>query len=95
VFGIADLPSSCDRGDAYVKTLGGARQCDTIAGMPPRRRRTKTTAEILRHPEVLAALRELGRQGGKKGARARWENVPPEKRSEGARKAALARWRRK
>jgi len=36
----------------------------------------------------------LGRKGGKKGGKARWEGVSPEERSEIARKAALARWRR-
>lgn len=37
----------------------------------------------------------LGRKGGKRGGKARWEGIPPEKRSELARKAALARWRKK
>lgn len=35
---------------------------------------------------------ELGRRGGKRGGRARAENMTPEERSEAARKAAKARW---
>jgi hypothetical protein len=35
---------------------------------------------------------ELGRQGGLKGGRARAEKLPPEQRSEIAKKAAAARW---
>ena len=34
----------------------------------------------------------LGRKGGKKGGKARWEGVSPEERSAIARKAAQARW---
>ncbi len=37
----------------------------------------------------------LGHKGGKKGGKARWEGVPPEQRREIARRAALARWRKK
>jgi hypothetical protein len=37
---------------------------------------------------------ELGRRGGLKGGRARAEKLTPEQRSEAARKAARARWRR-
>ena len=33
-----------------------------------------------------------GRIGGKVGAKARWEHVSAKERTEGARKAALARW---
>ena len=36
----------------------------------------------------------LGRKGGKKGGRARAERMTPEERSEAARRAARARWRR-
>ncbi len=36
----------------------------------------------------------LGRKGGKKGGKARWERVPPEKRSEIPRRAVQARWAR-
>ena len=36
----------------------------------------------------------LGRKGGKKGGKARWEGVSSEERREIVRKAALARWRR-
>jgi len=41
---------------------------------------------------ALELVRAWGRQGGKKGAKARWEGVAPEQRSESARKAARARW---
>jgi len=37
----------------------------------------------------------LGHKGGKKGGKARWKGVPPEERREIARRAALARWRKK
>ena len=33
-----------------------------------------------------------GRIGGKLGVKARWEHVSAKERTEGARKAALARW---
>ena len=45
-------------------------------------------------PKVLAALRELGRQGGKKGGKARWRGVSAEERRAFARKGARARWRK-
>lgn len=38
---------------------------------------------------------ELGRRGGKKGGKARADSMTPEERSEAARKAAEARWRKK
>lgn len=38
---------------------------------------------------------ELGRKGGKKGGRARADNMTPEERSEAARRAAEARWRKR
>ena len=37
----------------------------------------------------------LGKKGGKKGGKARWEGVPPEERSEYCGVAVLARWSRK
>jgi hypothetical protein len=37
---------------------------------------------------------ELGRRGGRKGGKARAERLTAEQRSEAARKAAEARWRR-
>ncbi|HEX9855663.1 MAG TPA: hypothetical protein VGC47_10135 [Acidimicrobiia bacterium] len=37
---------------------------------------------------------ELGRLGGKKGGKARAEKLTPEERSEIARRAARARWKR-
>jgi hypothetical protein len=47
------------------------------------------------HPKALEFFREMGRKGGKKGGKARWEGVPPEERSEIARRAVRARWRKK
>ena len=44
-------------------------------------------------PKDPAAV-ELGRRGGLKGGRARAERMAAEKRSEAARKAAQARWRK-
>lgn len=43
---------------------------------------------------AVALGRKDDKLGGKKGGKARWEDVSPEQRSEIARKAALARWRR-
>lgn len=37
----------------------------------------------------------LGRKGGLKGGKARWEKLTPEQRSEAASLAAQARWRKK
>jgi len=45
-------------------------------------------------PEKNAAAVELGRKGGIKGGKARAEKLTPEQRSEIAKKAAAARWRR-
>jgi len=41
---------------------------------------------------ALELIRAWGREGGKKGAKARWEHVTPEERSKLAKKAAAARW---
>lgn len=43
-----------------------------------------------KNPNAVA----LGRLGGKKGGKARAAKLPPEQRSEIARRAAEARWRR-
>jgi hypothetical protein len=45
-------------------------------------------------PKKDPAAVELGRRGGKKGGKARAEKLTPEQRSEIAKKAAEARWRR-
>jgi hypothetical protein len=43
-------------------------------------------------PAVLKALQKLGRIGGKKGGKARWEGVSAEDRRAHAKKAARVRW---
>jgi len=44
--------------------------------------------------EKNKAAQELGRLGGKKGGKARAESLTPEQRSEIAKKAAKARWKK-
>jgi hypothetical protein len=44
---------------------------------------------------ALELVRSWGREGGKKGAKARWDHVTPEQRSAAARAAAKARWSKK
>ena len=44
-----------------------------------------------KNPHAVA----LGKKGGKKGGKARWEGVPPEERSAILRKAVQARWNRR
>jgi hypothetical protein len=46
-------------------------------------------------PEKDPAAVSLGRRGGLKGGKARAANLTPEKRTEIARKAAAARWKKK
>jgi hypothetical protein len=55
--------------------------------MPKRKRKRPVLAA-----STLDLFRAWGREGGKKGAKARWEGVAPELRREIARKAARARW---
>jgi hypothetical protein len=43
-------------------------------------------------PEVLEYFVKMGRKGGKIGGAVRAANMTGEQRSEGARKASLARW---
>lgn len=43
---------------------------------------------------VQIAARELGRRGGLKGGKARAAKMTPEERTESAKKAAAARWKR-
>jgi hypothetical protein len=43
-----------------------------------------------KHPYAVA----LGRRGGLKGGKARWAKIPPEERSQIARKIVQARWAR-
>jgi hypothetical protein len=44
--------------------------------------------------EMRAYFSKLGKKGGKKGGAARASAMTPEQRSEGARKAVLARWKK-
>jgi hypothetical protein len=48
------------------------------------------SAESDKNPHAV----ELGRLGGKKGGRARAENLSPQQRKDIARKAAAARWKK-
>ena len=41
---------------------------------------------------AIDLFRTRGREGGKKGAKARWAGVSPEQRRASARKAVAARW---
>jgi hypothetical protein len=47
-----------------------------------------------KNPHAVALGKKGGKIGGPKGGKARWEGVSPEQRSEAARRAALARWRK-
>ena len=49
------------------------------------------TEQPVKNPHAVA----LGRQGGLKGGKARAAKLTPEQRSEIARKAAAARWKKK
>lgn len=60
------------------------------------KKKPPTRAELDAALQRFADLfRAWGREGGKKGAKARWEGVSPQQRSETARKAARARWAKK
>ena len=69
---------------------------------PVRRQARARLAAVKLDPKVLAALRELGRIGGKKGGRigglkggkARMAKLTPAQRSKLAKKAAVARWKK-
>ena len=68
----------------------------TIGSVPGGRKRKlgSTDAEAtLKH--LFQAWRRGGKTGGPKGGKARWEGVSAERRSEIARNAALARWRKR
>jgi hypothetical protein len=45
-------------------------------------------------PEVLAYFVRMGKKGGASGGHTRAANMTDEERSESARKAVMARWRR-
>jgi hypothetical protein len=53
-----------------------------------------TEPEVEITPEMRAAAAAFGRIGGLKGGPARAEKLSPKKRSEIAKKAAAARWKR-
>jgi hypothetical protein len=77
--------------------MQGLGRCDsllaTIADVPKRRRRTTESADAeAALKRLIQAWQRGGKTGGPKGGKARWEGVPPEKRREILRKAALARW---
>lgn len=50
--------------------------------------------EMPRKKAVSEYLASIGRKGGKASGKARMEKLTPEKRSELARQAAMARWKR-
>ena len=56
-----------------------------------------TKAQLDRLRKAMEPMRNFfavqGRIGGKLGVKARWEHVSAKERTEGARKAALARWK--
>jgi hypothetical protein len=54
---------------------------------------TDEASALYQHGKDPAAV-ELGRKGGKKGGKARASRMTPEERSEAARRAATARWKR-
>ena len=60
----------------------------------------ETTGETTQQPDKVVdsgkdpAAVELGRRGGLKGGKARWKGTTKKERSEIARKAALARWKK-
>jgi hypothetical protein len=63
--------------------------------LPRKTRLPKALAEAFDRPEVRAAFKEWGAEGGKKGAKARWGRVSPEERRAHAQRAARARWSRR
>jgi hypothetical protein len=56
---------------------------------------TSEEPEVEEQPIKNPAAVALGKLGGKKGGKARAEKLTPEQRSEIARKAARARWKKK
>lgn len=57
--------------------------------MTPKTPKKKQSAAV---EAAMELIRAWGREGGKKGAKARWDHVSPEQRSAAARAAAKARW---
>ena len=55
------------------------------------RQQDKETIDSGKNPAAV----ELGRLGGLKGGKARWKGTTKKQRSEAARKAAAARWRKR
>jgi hypothetical protein len=72
---------------------GEKRPADVIgAAIKVARIATGEEPEDTGQPQSAAA--ELGRRGGLKGGKTRAERLTPEQRSEAARKAVQARWRK-
>ena len=59
------------------------------------KKKKNTEAPDLSAEQIKAFMREMGRKGGKKGGKARLKTMTPEERSERARAAAQARWKKK
>ena len=72
---------------------GEKRPADVI-GTAIKVARVATGEETDETDQPKSAAAELGRRGGLKGGKARAERLTPEQRSEAARKAVQARWRR-
>lgn len=62
-----------------------------IEEVTPEDREARLPSEPAKNPHAV----ELGRLGGQKGGKASAAKLTPEERSEKARKAAKARWKRK
>lgn len=55
----------------------------------------EATGQIVSEPKQAIDFKALGRKGGLKGGRIRAERLTPERRTEIAKKGALARWKTK
>lgn len=64
---------------------------ETVEPEEPKKKPKPKPEDEGKNPAAVA----LGRLGGLKGGKARAKKMTPEERSESARKAALARWKKK